>query len=157
MKAIFILLITLFIGSTITPKNKTNNALEDCDAQLSVWNNETTKLAGENGTRFILILKNTSSNTATYTLSAKNLENPCDLESAKSSGKYLPLSASFKLDDSKNKITLSSGQSNKFAVKINIPIDASNSDWGCIEIEAKPEDCNTNNVKTVLSVYVPSL
>jgi hypothetical protein len=161
MKAIFILITTLIIGST-TPrnyKNQTNASLGSCDAELSVEKNISSKQAWENGTMFTLTLKNTSTLTTTYKLSTINLKQPCDNKS-NSTGTFVPLDASFKLGSSgttsENEITLNSGKSAKFSVKINMIGDVSNGDWGCVEIEAQPKGCNEPNIKTVLSVYVPN-
>jgi hypothetical protein len=160
MKAIFILITTLIIGST-TPsnyKNQTNASLGSCDAELSVEKNRSVDSAGENGARFFLILKNKSFNKTTYVLSAKNLQKSCGNKNMKSSGVNVNLDVSFELDNpnlSQNEITLGSGESNKFIVNVTVPKGTSFKNWGCIEIEAKPDGCDFNNAKTILSVYVP--
>lgn len=160
MKAIFILITTLIIGST-TPsnyKNQTNASLGSCDAELSVEKNRSVDSAGENGAKFFLILKNNSFNKTTYVLSAKNLQEACGNKNMKSSGVNVKLNVSFELDNSglpQNEITLNNGESNKFIVNVTVPEGTAYENWGCIEIEAKPEGCNSSNAKTILSVYVP--
>jgi len=160
MKTIIILL-TTFLASTFNINKNVDN-YQDCKADLSVEKNRSFKSADEEGTQFTLYLENTSSKTATYVLSTKNLEEPCDnLKGRANSGANVNLNVSIQsnngvISSSKgnNEVTLRSGETHKFFVNITVPEGTRYNTWSCIEVSATSKSC-TNSESTILSVFVP--
>ncbi len=71
MKTILILFIT-FMASIFTSSDNTVEYYQDCKAELSVYKNRSFESANEDGASFKLTHTNTSSKSATYTLSSTN-------------------------------------------------------------------------------------
>jgi hypothetical protein len=161
MKAIFILITTVIIGTIDTQDNHNLiNYDDNCDFELSVENNKSIKSTRETGAKFYLTLKNKSSNTSTYSLLSNNLDTPCGNKDLKKSGVNVSLNVTFKNELSRleeNEITLRSGESKRFMVYVTVPDGTKFNKWGCIEIEVNPKGCSSNSAKTVLSVYVPGI
>jgi hypothetical protein len=157
MKTIVILLTTL-VASIFNSSEKTVEYYQDCNAELSVQKDRNFESATEDGANFILILKNTSSKSATYTLSTKNLLEPCYNNDDRSTTANVNLNVSLQTNTlkgaSENKITLKSGQEYTFTVNVTVPKGTKYNSWSCIDVEAKSENCSTVT-KTTLSVFVP--
>ncbi len=163
MKTIFILITTCFIG-LINPIEKNDmEDLQNCSAELSVEKNRNYKSADEEGASFNLILENTSTRKTTYNISTTNLTTPCGNNNTNiknSPISNVELNVVLHATDSKgsslNEVTVNAGQTFKFRVKVNVPEGTPYNNWSCIEVEAKSNDCTSNSVSTILSVYVPN-
>jgi hypothetical protein len=161
MKTIIILL-TTFLASTFNTNENNVDNYQNCKAELSVEKNRSFKSADEEGTQFTLYLKNTSSKTATYQLSTKNLEEPCDnLKGRANTGTNVNLNVSIQnnigvsnISKSDDEITLRSGETYKFIVDITVPQGTRYNTWSCIEVIAKNKSC-ANSESKILSVFVP--
>ena len=158
MKTIVILL-TTFVASIFSASENTVDYYQDCNAELSVHKDRSFKSATEDGASFKLTLTNTSSKAATYKLSTTNLDEPCN-----NTGDRASAESNVKLDVAiqshtlravpNNEITLKSGESYSFSVKVTVPNGTKYNKWSCINVEAKSKSCNSTTVKT-LSVFVP--
>ncbi|WCO03061.1 hypothetical protein [Psychroserpens ponticola] len=161
MKLIATLIIACF-AMTLSASSK-----NDCSAQLIVEKNRNSKSADEDGAQFILVLTNTSQETKTFNLSAKNLSEPCNNNNSQynrgTSSESAPLDVSFQNNGinrnnantaSKFNITLNSGESYKFIVNAEAPKGTPLNTWSCIEVEAKSTDCKSISETQTLSVYV---
>lgn len=167
MKAIFILITTLFIGIFCTHDSiSEENYRNDCKAELSVEKNRNFKSAFKGNLTFPIILINTSSKTTTYSLSTKKLKVACgNISNKRFSKNNTAFNVSLQINESynanknssKNEITLNGGQTYKFNVTINIPEGTPYNHYSCVEVIANSKDCeDSDSVKTVLSVYVPN-
>ena len=132
---------------------------QNCEAKLSVKKDRNFETANEDGASFVLILENTSSQTATYQLSTANLLEPCDNNSAgRSSGKSnvsldVSIESSGSSDRSNEGVTLNSGETYSFIVQVNVPKGTAYNNWSCIDVIAASKDCSSP-AKTTLSVFV---
>jgi hypothetical protein len=157
MKTIVILLTTL-VASIFNSSEKNVEYYQDCNTELAVEKDRSFKSADEDGASFTLILTNTSSKEATYTLSTRNLLEPCNNSYDKSTAANVNLNVSIQTNTlkgpSENKITLKSGQEYKFVVNVTVPKGTKYNTWSCIDVEAKSENCSAIT-KTRLSVFVP--
>lgn len=158
MKTILILLIT-FMASIFTSSDNAVEYYQDCKAELSVYKNRSFESANEDGASFKLTLTNTSSKSATYTLSSTNLLEPCDNKSGRASAQNnVILNVSIQANTLRaipsNEITIKSGQSYSFVVNVTVPDGTRLNSWSCIDVEAQSKNCSST-VKTTLSVFVP--
>ena len=162
MKIISILIALCFVS--INTDDIANS--KNCESELTVEKNRNTRSADETGTSFRLVLKNTSSTTQTYYLSANNAATACtnnskyNQRSAGSKNVSLNVSLETKNSDHSqrsklNEITLNSGQSYSFDVYVSVPKNTPYNTWSCIQVEAKSKSCGTLSSKTTLNVYVP--
>ena len=169
MRAIFILIITIFIGGYPSLVNETINDSQNCSAELTVDKNRSFKSATENGAEFKLLLKNTSQNTTSYTLSANKLLKDCSNKTHKKLNKSIVknsnLEVSFKGNkhdvlskNSSNKneiITLEAGESKEFKFNAYVPAGTTYKTWSCIEIKANATNCKSISASIILSIYIP--
>ena len=169
MKSIFILIVAYLTFTSNSFDNSGEEVFAKCSADLSVEKNRNYKSAYADGVSFKLILTNTSSNTNTYSLSTKKLEGACGKSSntgktsSKSQNSNIDLNVSIQANassksanrKSNNEITLRSGQSYKFIVKVTAPKGTPYNNWGCIEVDAISKDCGSSSATTILNVYVP--
>ncbi|WP_299229414.1 hypothetical protein [uncultured Psychroserpens sp.] len=167
MKLISVLITVCLFAMSSNLDNKVNN-FNDCSAQLIVEKDRSFKSADEDGAQFILVLTNTSRDTKTFYLSARNLTAPCNNNNTqyhrRAASGNSNLNVSFQgYDLSRNRINttpsnevqLRSGESYKFIVNATVPNGTPFNTWSCIEVEAKSEDCGSKSETTILSVYVP--
>ena len=175
MKTLLFIITTFYTGLVTTPNIIPTNLTQNCSAELSVIKNRNFESADYNdGTSFTVLLKNTSSQTTTYTLSTNNLSKPCsnslnkniNNDKNKMSDSNVELDVSIlthNLDDSdKNKnikasnseIKIAGGQEYKFKIVVSVPEETPFNSWSCIEVKARSNNCNLNSVNTILSVFV---
>jgi len=159
MKTIVILL-TTFVASIFNSSDNTVEYYQDCKTELSVYKDRSFKSADEDGTSFKLTLTNTSSKSATYTLSTENLLEPCDNKGGRANtGSNVNLNVSIQTNTLRtipnNEITLKSGQSYNFVIKVTVPEGTRYNSWSCIDVEAQSKNCASSTIKTTLSVFVP--
>ena len=167
MKAFFIIITTFFMGLNSVPKKGVIITSKNCSAELNVVKNRSFEsIDYEKETSFTLLLKNTTSETTTYSISLSNLEQPCSnsnwLNSNKSSGTNVNLKVYIDSEDLHNEktavtekeVTLRSGQSYKFKVNVSAHKGTPYYSWSCIEVAANSKNCNKNLVTTILSLYV---
>ncbi len=145
-------LVLFFIGSM-------GGYAQNCSASLSVEKNRNTRSADEDGAHFWVVLKNTSSNTATYTLSTEFSNESCDNGTRRSNGKNVRLDVSFKDDAQRamasNKITLKPNSTYRFLVQAVAPQGTAYNSWSCIQVKATPDACKNSPSTTLLKVFVP--
>ena len=158
MKTIVILL-TTFVASIFNSSENTVEYYQDCKAELSVHKDRSFKSAAQDGATFKLTLTNTSSKAATYTLSTTNLSEPCDNKGGRATyGSNVNLNVSIQSNTLRaipsNEITLKSGESYSFVVKVTVPDGTKTNSWSCINVEAQSKNCSSKSIKT-LSVFVP--
>jgi hypothetical protein len=162
MKTIVILLTTIVASIFNMTDNAVDNS-QNCSAELSVKKNRNFESAVEDGASFILVLKNTSSKTATYSLSTTNLLEPCDNENSttkNSRRNNVNLNVSIQSNSlsrgiPNNEITLKAGETYNFVVKVTVPKGTPYNSWSCIDVEAQSKNCTSGPAKTTLSVFVP--
>jgi hypothetical protein len=158
MKTIVILL-TIFVASIFNSSENTVEYDQECSAELSVLKDRSFKSADEDGANFIITLKNSSSKTAMYTLSTSHLSEPCDNKGGRASTEgNVNLNVSILTNTLRaipsNEITLKSGQSYSFIVKVTVPEGTRSNSWSCINVQAESKNCSLKSIKT-LSVFVP--
>jgi len=132
---------------------------QNCSADLVVEKNRNVRSADEDGTTFMLILTNTSSQNTSYTISTVNLKESCDTNNRRTSLSNVDLDIDIQDNMSRslfgNSITINAGQSYKFMVHVEVPKGTSFNRWSCIEVQAKSEFCSTISAETTLRVFVP--
>lgn len=158
---ILVCLVSFLFGSNIGfSQNNTG-----CNAELSVEKNRSIKSAGENGVFFTLILKNTSSTTKTYSITAEKTKQACEKGSnhvSKSGITNPDLDVAVLLPDnltsklSNTTVSVNAGASQKFYVKVDVPDGTPYHNWSCLMVTAKSENCGTNGAEAILSVYIPN-
>lgn len=159
MKTIIILL-TTFATSVFNSSDNTVDYYQDCKAELTVEKNRSFKSADEDGASFTLTLKNTSSKSATYSLTTTNLSQPCDNKKNRSASEtnvklnVSITSSSFNAIPN-NVVTLKGGQTYKFVVNVTVPEGTRYNSWSCIDVEAQSKNCISNSIKSTLSIFVP--
>lgn len=162
MKTLFILFATCFAGIVNYSSNEASLNLQDCHSELTVEKNRSFKSADQDGATFFLVLENKSSMTAVYDLSTKNISAQCknNNNTLNATGPNVEMNIALQQVDSdqptNSKISLDSGKSFRFKVKVTVPAGTPFNKWSCIEVKAIPESCPSNAVKTILSVYVPN-
>ncbi|MBT8273914.1 MAG: hypothetical protein KJO77_08910 [Bacteroidia bacterium] len=163
MKTLFILITTCFTGIMNFSGIETADLQRNCNSELSVEKNRSFKSADQDGTSFALVLENNSESTKTYNLSVKNLSTSCsnkasDLNKAASQNVNLDVLvlANDTFMTESNTVILGSGESLKFNVNVRVPDGTPFKTWSCIEVKAASEQCGSDSLKTILSVYVPN-
>lgn len=163
MKTLFILITTCFTGIFNYAGIETIDNLQNCRSELSVEKNRSFKSADEEGATFSLVLENKSSTSVSYQLSAKNLSTSCKNKAAEANGSKnsnVSLEVSFQTNDTymteSNTVIIGSGESLKFKVYVKVPNGTPFNRWGCVEVEAASQECGSDSLKTILSVYVPN-
>lgn len=169
MKTLLIIIATIYLGLTSIPITNVIDLQQNCTAELSVNKNRNFESADHlDGTSFTVILKNTSTRSATYTISTNNLLQTCSNTISKninkdrnrSASSNVDLNVSIETDNSKGsntsrpEIMIAGGQEYRFKVNISVPKETPFNTWSCIEVEARSNNCSSNSVKTVLSVFV---
>jgi len=173
MKTLLIIIATIYSGLTSIPITNVIDLQQNCTAELSVNKNRNFESADHlDGTSFTVILKNTSTRSATYTISTNNLLQPCSNTISKNINKDRNRSASSNVDlnvsietnnskdsnksrkPSRPEIMIAGGQEYRFKVNISVPKETPFNTWSCIEVQARSNNCSSNSVKTVLSVFV---
>jgi hypothetical protein len=160
-------LITAFLAVTLSITDKSITNYLDCSAQLVVEKDRSSKSADEDGAQFVLVLTNTSRDTRNFSLSTTNLSEPCNNNTTqynRSSGsKNSELEVSFQnvssnrnssINASHSNIELSSGESYKFIVNVQVPKGTPYNTWSCIEVEVKSSECESLSETKTLSVFV---
>lgn len=158
MKTILIVLFAGLMGITSPQMDDFNSDVQSCSAKLKVEKDRNFKSADENGTSFILFLENTSNSETSFVLNAKNISMSCS-RTNKNPENNIELNTSFEfstMSNNSNEIRLRAGQILEFRVDISVPGGAEYNNWSCIEISATPTSCETEAIKTILSVYVPN-
>lgn len=162
MKTLFILFATCFTGILNYSSNEASLNLQECHSELTVEKNRSYKSADQDGATFYLALTNQSSEAAIYDISSVNISGQC-----KNNNNTLNLSDSNvetniaiqQIDSDQlanSKINLDGGETFRFKVLVTVPAGTPFDRWSCIEVNAIPESCPSNSVKTILSVYVPN-
>ena len=158
-------LLICFIGFVIGNQHVFSQNNKGCNAELSVEKNRSIKSAGEKSAFFTLILKNTSSSTKTFNISAGNTTYSCkknnyNVTKGSNINPELNVSIQWPKDivskTNDNSITLSGGVTQKFYLKVEVPDGTPFYTWSCLKVNAKSEDCSSDGAETILSVYIPN-
>ncbi|GHC61632.1 hypothetical protein GCM10008083_28540 [Ulvibacter litoralis] len=132
---------------------------QSCNVELSVEKNRNTKSADESGAEFWMVLKNTSSSSASYDLSALSLEESCATKNKMTSAANVKLDVNILSQESNSLagkgISLKAGQTYKFKVFVTVPKGTKYGTWSCIEVKAKSSACKQDINGTMLRVFVP--
>ncbi|MEP3836822.1 MAG: Fn3-like domain-containing protein [Algibacter sp.] len=165
MKALYILIFTIFIGGTTIEKNSSSINDLNCSATLKVQKDRSFKSATENGAQFILTLTNTSGKPASYKLTASKSLNPCtnnkstnmSKSAVRNSDLYISLNqnTAYSSTSENSAISLENGESKEFKVSVTVPEGTEYKTWGCIEVKANALNCNSVSAEIILSVYIP--
>ena len=130
---------------------------QSCNSDLSVKKDRNSRSISEDGAVFSMVLKNNSSSTATYSFAFKNLSGRCGNRSSGASVQNVSLDVAFLPNNSnsemRNGISLSPGKSLEFKVRVTAPYGTPYGSWGCIQVDAIPNNCTATS--TILKVYVP--
>lgn len=131
---------------------------QNCNSDLSVEKNRNVKSAGENGAVYLLTLTNNTSKTNTYHLASVFSDLSCANKNRQTRSANVTLNVAFEGNSSvitNNQITVGSGQSKKFKVRVTVPGGTPYRTWSCIQIQARAEHCNNAISETLLRVFVP--
>jgi len=173
MKLLLIIIATVYSGLTLIPITNALDIPQECRAELNVNKNRNFESADYiDGTSFTLVLKNTSTQATTYTILTNNLLQRCSNginknisnNSNRSASSNVNLNVSIQTHNLNNsniskkspypEIMIAGGQEYRFKVNISVPEETPFNTWSCIEVKAISNNCNSNAVKTVLSVFV---
>lgn len=148
----FVILFTFLIGF--------GNILvfsQNCKATLKVEYDRNAGSATENGADFWMLLKNTSSTSLTFNLSTINLKEPCNTKGIPTGGANVNLNVEIQTESggkfSKDQVSVSSGKTLKFKVRVTVPNGTRFNSWSCVEVQAKSNNCDV--LSSMLKVYVP--
>lgn len=148
----------IFIGVLIFLATVNFGFAQNCNANLSVEKDRNVKSVYKDGTAFNMVLTNTSSKSATYVISTKNLKESCSNENKKTSAPNVTLNVEVRGSDSQkaanNSLTLKGGETRTFKIFVSIPSKTPYNTWSCIEVQVTSDVC-PSPASTVISVFVP--
>ncbi|MDC7996091.1 Fn3-like domain-containing protein [Altibacter sp. HG106] len=132
---------------------------QNCSSTLTVEKNRDTRSADEDGAHFWVVLTNTSSSTATYTLSTEFATEYCGNDTRRSSRPNVTLDVAFKESAqramSENTVTLKANATHRFLVQATAPQGTPYNVWSCIQVKATPQGCRNSSATALLKVFVP--
>ena len=143
-----LLILGLFIFSA-------SSFAQNCGVTLEVDKGRNSRSVDEDGTQFVLVLTNTSSTSKSFDISTSLLKDGCSNgQKSLQSNAVLNLSV---IDmqsrlQSSPKITVGAKQTYKFMIDVKAPQGTPHGQWGCYEVKAVSQGCNTS---TILKIYVP--
>ncbi len=132
---------------------------QSCNASLVIENGINIGTADEDGTQFILIVKNESGKSQSYQLNANFLSASCATANRANLGENIPLDVHFKSRDDSSlgatRITLSPNESKRINIDIQVPQGSAYNRWSCIQLELNAETCSSIVATQALRVFVP--
>ncbi|MEP2937058.1 MAG: Fn3-like domain-containing protein [Gilvibacter sp.] len=132
---------------------------QSCDASLVLEGNKNVGSADEDGTQFVLIVKNESNTTQNYQLNTNFLAESCASANKANVGENIPLDVHFKSQLNSTlgstRLTLSPNQSQRINIDIQVPQGSSYNRWSCIQLELASEQCSNLVATQLLRVFVP--
>ncbi|WP_422104309.1 hypothetical protein [Winogradskyella sp.] len=146
----------LFIGGSFCGYS------QKCESDLKVEKDRSYRSLDINdGVVFNLSLTNTSISNDTYTIVTEDLKIDCANKHYPSKGSNTPVFIEVLSKDGRplsgNKISIRSGESIQFKVKISTAKNTVSDRWSCIDVKAISDNCKTETSNTILKVYVPNL
>lgn len=130
--------------------------LKKCKAKLQVENNRNSRSVTPRGTQYLLQISNESTLIATYSLYATNINNSCSNNDGSATSNNVNLYVTFSDLDSNpiSSITVNSGETKQFLVKMKSPPGTPYKRWNCTQINADSRDCSNYSISTVLHTFV---
>ena len=131
---------------------------QNCNSVLRVEKNRNVKSVDDNGVLYLLTLSNNSTRSITYNLSSVFSDVSCANNNRQTRAANVRLNVAFEGTATElinNQITVRSGQSKNFKVRITRPEGTPFNTWSCIQIQAAGENCGNTITETLLRVFVP--
>lgn len=132
---------------------------QSCNASLALEGNKNIGSADEDGTQFVLIVKNESNQTQNYQLDSNFLTTSCATSNKANLGDNIPLDVYFKSQLNSalgsTRLTLSPNESQRINIDIQVPQGSPYNRWSCIALELNSDQCSSVVATRTLRVFVP--
>ena len=129
---------------------------QTCDSSLNAAHNLNTRSVDIDGTSFMLIIKNNSSEDTVYDLKTEFTN--CSLpNNEENRAREIPLIISFSDGNERlpNKIRVPRFSEKRFLINLNQTNNTPQNTWSCIKVVAENNLCKSDIVFTTLKLFVP--
>ena len=133
---------------------------QSCNASLTLQSSKNVGTADEDGTQFVLMIKNNSSKSMDFELNTNFLSTSCASSNKANVGDNIPLDVHFIRNGNSSlgsmRLSLSPNESRTINVDVQVPARSPYNRWSCIQLELNSEQCSNLVATQLLRVFVPN-